>query len=107
MSMRRIAAVSICLFISACNSDAIPGRAECGAGTHDEAGHCVPDVSCGADTHVEGARCVPDVVCGPGTHPGDGGICLPDPVPQDGGFSCARGTHEENSTCVADPVLQD
>ena len=76
---------------------------ECGPGTHEEGGTCVPDEApepaaptCPAGQVLEGGRCVdiaPALDCGPGTVEMDG-QCVPDPDAGsgDGGGSCLIAT---------------
>lgn len=71
---------------------------ECGPGTHDQDGVCLPDgeTNCGPGTVEMNGECVPDgsVVCGDGTvfDPGTG-MCDPDPT------VCAPGTVLVNGMC--------
>ncbi len=73
----------------------------CGAGTHEEATQCVPDLSlsCGPGTHVEAGACVADadpVTCGDGTRLSNG-ECVPSST-----LTCGPGTHVQGSECVLD-----
>lgn len=71
-----------------------PPQLECGPGTHEEGGTCVPDEApepaaptCPAGQVLEGGRCVdiaPALDCGPGTVEMEG-QCVPDPDAGSGG----------------------
>ncbi|MEM1348206.1 MAG: EB domain-containing protein, partial [Myxococcota bacterium] len=95
---------------------------ECGAGTVDEDGQCVPEaeggqLECGTGTMLMGSTCVPaggvvtcaegttetngvcvpDVACGPNTMPDASGNCVPSTQ-----ITCGEGTLEMNGACVPD-----
>jgi hypothetical protein len=69
----------------------------CAEGTHLAGSRCVPDAACGPDTHLVDGRCVPDMACGPGTHL-EGGQCLPD-------AECGEGTVFDVATGMCEPAF--
>lgn len=79
--------------------------AECGDGTHEEGGVCVPGVVCGDGTHVEDGACVPDALPAPG---GYQLRVITDQIPADGHTKfpvLAIGTAADGTPSTAAVVL--
>jgi len=110
------------VLFTACSDDSTSSGVDCGPGTNQVEGECVPIVSCGDGTIQADTLCVPDddhLVCGEGTTAGTddagnaacvptgeqcgdgtelvGGVCVPTDV-----TACGDGTElNENNECIA------
>lgn len=85
--VRTLSTLFLGLALAACVDEP---SVECGAGTHEDDGTCLPDdddLTCGAGTHLEGDTCVADegLMCGAGTHV-EGTSCVPDIPPPPGNY---------------------
>ena len=80
--------------VAACSDNGV----DCGEGTTDQDGQCVPAptaVTCGEGTTAVGGTCTPNVVCGDGTTAKDGKC-----VPTTASITCGDGTTAKDGKCV-------